>query len=134
MEQYVKALLARQQAIDYLEAIRGRIHLNQQEINQLLSAGCTAVRAAQAHQFQRLLDKQQEDRIATLALAERRVNAAFQAMIQARQQLKVVENYRDKQVAKYERDVLREDQKLLDDLASRRTGSILSWNPSESLS
>ena len=44
MENYVHALLARQQVLDRLETARERIRLNQQEMNRLLAASCAAAR------------------------------------------------------------------------------------------
>lgn len=129
MEHYVKALLARQQAMDQLEIVRERIRQNQQELGRLLSAGCTAAVAAQVQLFERSLEKQQTDRVAALALTERRVNAAFQAMVMARQKRKMVESYRKKQQAQHQRAETREEQKLLDDLAARRDRSVLAWSP-----
>ncbi len=134
MEQYVRALLARQQALDQLDLIRDRILQNHQELNRLLSAGCTAAVVTQAHHFERALQKQQADRLASLALVERRVNAAFQAMILARQKRKTVESFRKRQLARHQRAENREEQKMLDDLASRRERSIFAWNPSRTAS
>lgn len=131
METYVHCLHARQQAVDRLEAMRGQIRLNQQEINQLLAAGCAASRLAQAHLYERALEKQQTDLILALTLAERRLQTAFQAMIAARQNRKMVENLRGKQQARHQREEWREEQKLLDDLASRRGRAILTWNSAE---
>jgi flagellar export protein FliJ len=131
MENYVHALLSRQQVLDRLEAARERIRLNQQEINRLLAAACAAAQLAQASHYARVLEKQQADQIAALALAERRVQAAFQAMLTARQRRKMVENLHAKQLAIHQRAEWREEQKLTDDLASRRGRSILAWHPGE---
>ena len=131
METYVHSLLARQQAADRLEAARGQILLNQQEINRLLAAGCAASRLAQAHLYERALEERQTDLILALTMAERRLQAAFQAMIAARQRRKIVEKLRAKQQARHQRDEWREEQKLLDDLASRRGRPILAWNSAE---
>lgn len=128
MEHYVRSLLSRQQAMDQLEVVRDRIRQNQQELSRLLSAGCTAAMAAQVQLFERSLEKQQADRVAGLALAERRVNASFQAMVLARQKRNMVENYRKRQIARHQRAETREEQKLLDDLAARRERSVLSWS------
>ncbi|MGD1083320.1 MAG: flagellar FliJ family protein [Verrucomicrobiota bacterium] len=129
MEQYVRALLARQQALDQLEIIRERIRGNQQELSRLLSEGCAAAVAAQVQLFERSLEKQQADRVASLAMTERRVNATFQAMVAARQKRKMVESYRKRQQGRHQRAEAREEQKLLDDLTARRERSIFSWNP-----
>ena len=129
MEQYVRALLARQQALDKLEIMRERVQRNQRELSRLLSTGCMAAVAAQVQLFERSLEKQQADRAASLAMTERRVNAAFQAMVLARQKRQMVESYRKKQQSRHQRAEAREEQKTLDDLAARRERSILSWNP-----
>jgi flagellar export protein FliJ len=131
MEIYVHALLARQQVLDRLEIARDRIRRNQQEINRLLAAACPAAQLAQAGQYERVLEKQQADQVAALALAERRVQAAFQSMLTARQRRKMVENLRAKQLAGHQRAEWREQQKLADDHASRRGPSILAWQPGQ---
>ena len=129
METYVHALLARQQVLARLEAARERIRLNQQEMNRLLAAGCAAARLAQVHLYERALEKQQAEQVLALAQAERRVQATFQAMLTARQRRKMVESFRAKQHARHQRAEWREEQKLLDDLASRRARPILAWHP-----
>jgi len=86
---------------------------------------------AQAGDYERVLEKQQAEQVAALALAERRAHAAFLAMIAARQRKKMVEIFRAKQYARHQRAEWREEQKLLDDLASRRGRSILAWHPEE---
>jgi flagellar export protein FliJ len=128
MERYVHALLARQQVLDRLETARERIRLNQQEMNRLLAASCAAARLAQAHLYELALEKQQAEQVLALAKAERRVQAAFQAMLTARQRRKIVETFRAKQHARHQRAEWREEQKLLDDLASRRGRPILAWH------
>jgi flagellar export protein FliJ len=130
MENYVRALLARRQALDHVESIREQIRRNQQELSLVLTTGGSAARAAQACQYERSLEKTLTERATTLALADRRVHATMQAMLLARQKLQAVETYRAKQKARHSRDETREEQKLLDDLASRRARSLFAWNPS----
>ena len=127
MENYVHALLARQQVLDRLDTARERIRLNQQEMNRLLAASCAAARLAQAHLYEKALEMHQAEQVLALAKAERRVQAAFQAMLTARQRRKIVETFRAKQHARHQRAEWREEQKLLDDLASRRARPILAW-------
>ena len=131
LETYVQALLGRQQVLDKLDTIRGQIQRNQQEIHRLLTKSCTASALLQVNQYARSLEKLQADQIVALALAERRVNSTFQAMILARQQRKMVENFRAKQFARHQRSEWREEQKFLDDLASRRGRLMPSWNAPE---
>jgi flagellar export protein FliJ len=131
METYVHALLARQQVLDRLEAMRERIRRNQQEINRLLAAPCAAAQLAQAGHYECSLERQQADLVVALALAERRAQTTFQAMLAARQRRKMVESYRARQLTRHQRAEWREEQKLTDDLASRRGRSILAWHPEE---
>ncbi len=131
MEIYVHALLARQQVLDRLESVREQIRRNQQEINRLLLSACAAAPLAQASQYERVLEDQQAQQVVALALAERRVQNTFQAMLTARRRRKMVESFRAKQQARHQRAEWREEQKLLDDLASRRGRPILVWKPEE---
>ncbi|MGA2540484.1 MAG: flagellar export protein FliJ [Verrucomicrobiota bacterium] len=131
METYVHALLARQQVLDRLETVRDQIRRNQREMNRLLLSATAASPLAQASQYERALEDQQAQHVVALALAERRVQNTFQAMLTARQRRKIVENLRVKQHAHHQRAEWREEQKLLDDLASRRGRPILAWKPEE---
>jgi flagellar export protein FliJ len=134
MEQYAQALLVRQQALDRLAAAQNELTVCAENLRAKLIAGCTASDAAQANEYHRSLARRRDECGAQLGLAERRVNAALQAMLGARQQREIVDKYFDKQKSRHQREVLREEQKLLDDLAGRRGNSILTWNPTESLS
>lgn len=131
METYVHVLLVRQQALERVEAARERIRLNQQEMNRLLGGGCTASELAHAGVYERALEKQHTDLVVALSQEERRVQAALQAMLAARRRRKMVGNFRAKQLARHQRAEWREEQKQLDDLASRRGRSVLAWNPEE---
>jgi flagellar export protein FliJ len=129
MENYVRVLLARQQVVERLESVREQIRSNQQEMNRLLSGGCAASRLAQVHLYEGVLERRQAEQIQALALAERRVQGAFQSMLAARQRKMMVEKFRAKQHARHQRAEWREEQKLLDDLASRPGRHILAWHP-----
>jgi flagellar export protein FliJ len=131
METYVHALLVRQKALEQLESVHGEIRRNQEEMNRLLSAPCAATPLAQVSQYERALEGRQAEQALAVALAERRVQNALQAMLAARQRAKMVGNLRAKQLDRHQRAEWREDQKLLDDLASRRGRPILAWRPEE---
>jgi flagellar export protein FliJ len=120
MEQYARALLARQQVLELLEAIEQRISRDFARMRELLAAGCSAGQAAQAQRYHCSLEKHREDCVAALGLAERRVQAAFQAMLAARQGREMVDIYRDKQRAAHSRLEWREEQKIQDEFALRR--------------
>jgi len=131
MEQYAQALLARQQATERLAAVQHELTVGWDELRVKLSAGCAASEAAQAHDYHRALGRRRDECQAQLGTAERRVNAALQAMLAARQQREIVDKYFDKQKVRHQRDVARDEQKMLDELAGRRGNSILTWNSTE---
>ncbi len=134
VDHYVRALLARQKAVDVVDEIQRQIERNRLELGRLLSAGCTAAQAFQLSNYHRFLEKQRDEHMSALALAERALATAFQAMLVARQQREIVEAYRKKHQARHHLTVLREDQKTLDESAARRAPSVLSWNQAKDIS
>jgi flagellar export protein FliJ len=131
VDEYVRALLARQKALDVVDDIQRQLEHNRTELARMLSAGCTADHAFQLGNYHRFLEKQREQLQAALAGAEHRLAGAFQGMLVARQQREIVEAYRKKQQARYQRDLSREDQKAIDESAARTGASTLSWNPTK---
>lgn len=85
LQHYVRALLARQQALDLLEMIHQQIHQVWARMRKLLDgSGAKAARIARAAQAQnsyRSLEKRREECIATLHQAELRANAALQLIL-----------------------------------------------------
>jgi len=120
LEDYIRALLVRQQALHVLEAIDESIGRDFAQMRQLLAGSCTAARAAQAQNYHRSLEMKRDDAAAALAQAERRVKEASQAMLAARRQREMVDVYREKQHALHQRLELREEQKIMDEFAIRR--------------
>jgi hypothetical protein len=98
LQQYVHALLARQQALDLLETIQQQINQVWSGIRRLLDSTGASIRAAkavrvaraaqaaQAQNSYRSLEKRREECIAALHQAERRANAALQTMLAAQPQ------------------------------------------------
>ncbi len=124
LENYARSLLARRQALDLLEAIHQHISLDFARMRQLLAGGCAAAQAAQAQSYHRSLEKKRQDGLAALAQAERRVNAACQAMLATRRQREMVDAFREKQHAIHQRLESREEQKILDEFAIRRVTAL----------
>ena len=124
LEDYIRALLARQTALNTVESIDRSIGRHFAEMRQLLAQGCTASQASQAQEYHRALELKRHGSALALAQAERRVNEASQAVLAARRQREMVEVYRDKQLALHQRLEMREEQKAMDEFATRRvTGS-----------
>jgi flagellar export protein FliJ len=124
MEQYARALLSRQQVLDLLAAIEQRISRDFTRMRELLAGGCSAGQAAQAQSYHCSLEKHRDDCVAALGVAERRVQAAFQAMLAARQRREMVDVFRDKQHAAHSRLEWREEQKIQDEFALRRVTAL----------
>jgi flagellar export protein FliJ len=131
LEQYAQSLLARQQAVAKLEHAQRELDASMQDLRHQLATGCAAAQAAQAHDYQRSLSRRRDECSIALGTAERRVNAAMQAMLAARRQREIVDKFFDKQKLSHARGLARNEQKMLDDLAGRRGNSILTWNPTE---
>jgi flagellar export protein FliJ len=129
MEQYAQALVNRQQAADRLDAIQDELNECWRELRGKLAQGCTASTAVRAYDYQRLMVRRRDEAIAGLGVAERRVNAALQTMLAARQQREIVDMSCDKQKAQYAREQFRTEQKLMDDLAGRRSSMHLLRDP-----
>jgi flagellar export protein FliJ len=123
-EFYARALRGRQNALEALDAIHHLIVNDFKRMRQLLAGGCAAAQAAQAQNYHRSLEKMRQDAAVAVEQAECRVNAASQAMLTARQQREIVDVYCEKQHAAYLRAELREEQKAMDEFASRRVGGL----------
>jgi flagellar export protein FliJ len=132
MDQYVQSLIDRRKAIEQLEGAEATLNASWRQWRQQLAAGCSAAEAAQAVVYQRSLAQRRDECKGALENAERRVNTALNAMVQARRQREIVDKCFDKQKARYEREVARGEQKFIDELASRRGNRILAWKSAES--
>jgi flagellar export protein FliJ len=128
MEVYAQALLARQKAMEILDAAQRQLNAAYQEARQKMERGCSAAQTAQMHVYNQSLARRRDECTAALGAAERRVNSTLQTMLAARQQRGIVDKYFDKQKLRHQREELRLEQKFTDELASRRTNSILTWN------
>ena len=124
LEHCARALLARQQVLAALTDIDQRIGRDFTQMRKLLAGPCTAAQAAQAQNFHAALEKKREECVAALGQAERRLNAASQAMLAARQKRETVDVFREKQQVTHQRLQMREEQKTLDEFASRRVTSL----------
>ena len=125
MEQYAQLLAARQQILLRLDTIQMELQDCWRQLGRQLAQSCPASQAAQAHDYQRLLAQRRDEAIEALGAAERRVHAALQVMLAARQQREIVDKSCDKQKAHHLRHQSRREQKLMDDLAGRRSGAHL---------
>ena len=124
LEEYSRALCAKQQMLELLAGIDQRISRDFEFMRKLLADGCSAAEAAQAQSYQRALQKKRDEAAAALSQAERKVNAASKAMLAARQQREIVDVFREKQIAAHQKLEAREEQKVLDEFAGRRVTAL----------
>jgi flagellar FliJ protein len=126
MEQYAQALLAKQSALSQLEVAQRDVEDAWLRLRETLESGCSASAAARLRQQSQHLEENRKLREDTLAEAERAVGQAMQQMLVARKQREAVEKFRGKQRLAHDRDIQRETQKFLDEIATQRA-SVQPW-------
>lgn len=127
LEHYAQALLARQSALSQLESAQHELDDAWVRLRQTLESGCSASAATRLRQTSQLLEEERKAREEKLAETERGVGQALQQMLAARQQREAVEKFRGRQRATHDRDVQRDTQKFLDELATQRATPSPSW-------
>jgi len=127
LEQYAKALLAKQNALSQLEVVQRDLDDAWLRLRNTLESGCSASAATRLRQESSYLEEDRKLREEVLAQAERAISQALQQMLAARQQREAVEKFRGKQRLTHDRDVQRETQKFLDEMATQRATSSQSW-------
>lgn len=131
LENYAQALLQRQSALTQLEAAQRELDAAWLRLRQTLTSGSAAAKVKQLRDQSRLLEEARSQREELLTQAERGVSQALQQMLGARQQREAVEKFRGRQRASYDRDVQRDTQKFLDELATQRSAPTLDWRNTE---
>lgn len=127
LETYAQALLARQNALRQLDAVQHDLESAWSRLRYTLESGCSASAATRLRQESQALEEDRQAREELLAQTERGVSHALQQMLAARQQREAVEKARGKQRASYDRDVQRDTQKFLDELATQRAAPAQTW-------
>jgi flagellar export protein FliJ len=133
LEQYAQALLNRQLAAERLNSIQAELDECWRELRGHMVKGCSASTVTQSHDYHRVVTRRRDEAISSLGVAERRVNAAMQMMLAARQQREIVDKSCEKQKAHYQREQFRAEQKLMDDLAGRRSSVNFLLDPTGAL-
>ena len=128
---YAEALLARQKAFARVEEIHRELGANWTQIRLAFASQCAAAKIDQLRKHATFLEDELGRREAALSEAEREVSAALQKMLGARQQRQAIETFRENQRGQYDRELIREEQKFLDDLARRPVVSGAAWKVSE---
>src|SRR5438552_1137789 len=119
MEAYARELLGRQQALVRLGEIEAELDQARTEWRQDAKDGCSAFKLVQAQLGHTRLSERRNLCVRNLSEAERRTHAALAAMLEGRQQRRIVDKYYDKRRAEYDRNVIAMEQKESDELAGR---------------
>lgn len=127
LEQYAQALLARQTALSQLEAAQRALEAAWARLRETLESGCSASAASRLRQESQGLEEARQTCEEKLATTDRTVSQTLQKMLAARQQREAVEKFRGKQRGTYDRDVQRDTQKFLDELATQRATPSQTW-------
>lgn len=127
LENYAQALLARQSARAQLDALQQNLDGVWSRLRQTLESGCSASAVTRLRQESYFLEEERKLREEALAQAELAVSQALQQMLAARKQREAVEKVRVKKRMEYDRDVQRDTQKFLDELATQRATPASAW-------
>lgn len=123
LQAHAKTLQARQAALDRLNAVSGALESLRSEIQHAMTAGCSAAVLAQ---FQGYGARLGADRVAAadaLAKADSAVAKSLENVLAAKRDRESVEKFRSRERAEYDKESLREEQKLLDEIALRRAAN-----------
>lgn len=132
LEQYARALLERSQAVQQVGYAENVLRVAQGDWQGRVMVGCSAAEMSHWAEHCRDLATERDRRVEQLGLAERKTQAALQAMLSARQQREVVEKVRTRQRQVHQVARQRLEQKFLDELGQRRVelGLSSALNPS----
>ena len=127
LENYSRALSARQEARDRLVQAEREMNEAFNELNAELNEGASAARASLSRAWCQVLEQRQTHATRALQDAEAALQEAQRKMFASRQDREAVEQYQDNQRRRYDRELLREEQKIIDDLVNSRLVPAVSW-------
>lgn len=123
LERYAAALMDRRKAGEALEAVEQELARGADVLRGRLAVSVPAGDVAQHQNHLRDIDARRAQAAAALRAADQAVAPALKAMLEARRQREVVEQCRDKQRLRHQRDLWAAEAKLIDELALRRAVS-----------
>ncbi len=127
MENYAQTLLARHRAIEAFDAIHRELAAVWSRSSAELMEGSRADDVLRLHFHSCGLDEERRRRETAVGTAERAANLALGKLLASRQARKMVDQHRDHQRAEHDRASNRAEQKILDDLVTRRIAPIQNW-------
>lgn len=135
MEQYAMALQEQRQTVARLHQVQGELESAWSEWHAAIAEGCQAGVVGQTQRYFQSVELRRQECLAAVREADRVVQEALGAMLRARQEREAVEVFLEHQQMAYDRELQREERKLLDEMAQRGTQQALAWagkNPLDS--
>ena len=127
MERYGQSLMEVNRCKRALADIDQELLWLQEECKRYLLKGAVSAHIVQQQLYGTHLEACRKKALEAIEASEEKAKVAMQAMLQARQEREIVDKFREKQRIIYDRSITVEEQKLLDELAGRRTDLALSW-------
>ena len=121
LEVYALKLKRRQEAAEQVEKIHQELASTWMKMRSELMEGASCGEINRLRDFCRVLEERRKEAAAGLQLAEQEVNRTFQVFLKARAEREVVDKFFDSQKAAWDRTLSKEEQKLLDEMATRRS-------------
>ncbi len=119
-EIYAQALAVRHQAVIRLQEAQHECQAAQLLSRERTATGAPAAQLAQIGEYCRAMDERRERCTETLDQAQLVATQRLEKLIAARRAREVVDKFQKRQREKYDRELTREEQKLLDELATQR--------------
>ena len=123
LEDYGRAISARQQAVEALRVARVEWETVCRVRTTLLASNAVAGDLAQAQAYCRAMEETVARCELEVLRAQREVEQCWQKLLEARRAREVVDKYGQRQRESYDRALQREEQKALDEMAQRRLGN-----------
>jgi flagellar export protein FliJ len=120
LDRFTAAVQNRENAVDRLNSVTQQLHAGWSELKARLPQGATALQIAQIQRYCDSVTARKKECEVYVSAAHRALDVAWQNLLSAKQQLEVVVKYYENQKRRYGRELDREEQKALDDMANRR--------------
>lgn len=131
MERYAAALSQRQRAEEVLARATRDVNESAQAWQSRVAGGLMASEMVHRADHLRTLEFNRNQAATALLTAERAVDPALNAMLEARRQREVVEQCEQRQRQRHQREIARQDGKVQDEFAQRRVAPALVWRGNE---
>jgi flagellar export protein FliJ len=127
LERYGLALMEVNRCKAEVARIEREMQWLQDESKLRLLKGSLSALIVQQQLYGTHLEECRKKALAEVADSEAKAKKAMQEMLLARREREIVDKFREKQRALYDRAMTLEEQKLLDELAGRRSDFALNW-------